>query len=50
MLDIDVKKLVDELAEKVVPQLDPILQNNVQRLLDGLKELLVGRKITITIE
>lgn len=41
---------IDEVAKTLVPALDPILQAAVDRLLAGLKELLIGREITIIIK
>lgn len=37
---------IDEAAK----QLDPLLQTAIKQLLDGLKQLLQGRVITITIQ
>jgi hypothetical protein len=54
MLGIDLtkagKEAVDEVAEKVVPALEPILDSFVAKLGAELEMILKGRKITITIE
>ena len=44
------KVAVDEAARILVPALDPLLDAAIDRLLYGLKNLLVGRTITIKIE
>lgn len=49
LVNVDVDKAgidaVDEAAKVLVPALDPL----VQKLLDGIKGMLIGRTITITI-
>ena len=49
MLDIDVRALVDETAIKWPPALKPILTAFADELIAKLKEAMVGRKITFTI-
>jgi hypothetical protein len=41
---------VDEAAKVLPASLEPMLESIVDRLADRLQKLLVGRKITITIE
>lgn len=52
LIDVDkaAKDAVDEAGLKIVPLLEPILTAAVLKLTGELKTLLVGRKITITIE
>jgi hypothetical protein len=50
LVNIDVKEAMDEAAAKLVPALQPVLQAFADKLVEDLKQLLVGRKITITIE
>jgi hypothetical protein len=53
-MDLDLPKAgveaVDEASTKIVPELEPILDSAIQKLLDGLRSILVGRTITITIK
>jgi hypothetical protein len=44
------KVAVDEAAKTLIPALDPLLDEAIDRLLNGLKNLLIGRTITIKIE
>ena len=54
MLGLDLpkatKEAVDEVAERLVPLLEPILDAAIAKLGAELEHILVGRKITITIE
>jgi len=54
LVNIDTEKAavaaVDEAAEKFPPALDPVLKAAADHLIEGLRGVLVGRKITITIE
>lgn len=53
LIDVDVDKAgkdaVDEAAKVLVPELDPIIEAGIAKLVEGLKSILVGRTITITI-
>lgn len=49
-LDKAGKDAVDEVADKIVPLLEPVLDSALAKLTEALKGVLVGRKITITIE
>jgi hypothetical protein len=51
-LDLDKagKDAVDEVATKIVPLVEPLLDAAIDKLAAALKATLVGRKITITIE
>ena len=44
------KEAVDETAKVIIPELDPIIQSAVQKLIDGFRSILVGRTITIVIK
>lgn len=53
-LNLDLPKAgvaaVDEVSKTIVPELEPILQGVVDKLIAGFKGILVGRTITITIK
>lgn len=52
-LDSAAKAAIDEAALKLLPVIqaaDPLVEAAVDKLLAGLKGMLVGRKIVITIE
>ena len=46
---IDLREAVDEAAAKLPPVLDPILAKAIDKLIDDLKGVLIGREITFTI-
>ena len=50
LINVDIDKAgkdaVDEAAKVLVPALDPL----IQKLLDGLRSMLIGRTIIITIK
>ena len=53
-MDLDIPKAgveaVDEASKTIVPELGPILDAAIDKLLTGLKTVFVGRTITITIK
>lgn len=49
-LDKAGKDAVDEVATKIVPLLEPVIDSALAKLADALRSVLVGRKVTITIE
>lgn len=54
LINVDVDKAgkdaVDEAAKVILPALDPIIQSAIDKFVVGLKGMLIGRKITITID